>query len=62
MLATVRRKLYSVWLNPSQIAGLKKVRERDGVLPSEQIRRAIDAWLARKGIRHKQPTRVKGGR
>lgn len=44
------RRLYSFWIDPDLLAGLKAVQERDGVLPSEQIRRAIAAWLVQKGI------------
>ncbi len=51
----VTKRLYSFWIDPYQAAGLKAVYARDGVLPSEQVRRAIDAWLKRKGIK-------KGGR
>jgi hypothetical protein len=43
-----RRKLYSFWIDPEQASGLKAVKERDGVPESEQIRRAIDAWLEEK--------------
>lgn len=39
------KKLYSFLMEPEQAAGLKAIRERDGVPTSEQIRRAIDAWL-----------------
>jgi hypothetical protein len=39
------RKLYSFWIDPEQSTGLKTVKERDGIPESEQIRRAIDAWL-----------------
>ena len=59
---TPRRKLYSVWLDPEHIAGLKKVQVRDGVLPSEQIRRALDVWLSRKGVRAKPQKRGKEDR
>lgn len=44
------RKRYSFWIDDAQAEGLKAVKERDGVLESEQIRRAIDAWLTEKGI------------
>jgi hypothetical protein len=40
-----RRKLYSFWIDAEQAAGLKAVKERDGIPESEQIRRAITAWL-----------------
>jgi len=47
----VKKQLYSFWIEPHQAAGLKAVYARDGVLPSEQVRRAIDAWLRRKAIK-----------
>jgi len=43
------RKKYSFWIDDEQAAGLKVIKERDGVLESEQIRRAIAAWLVSKG-------------
>ena len=49
------RKRYSFWIDDDQAARLKFVKERDGVLESEQIRRAINEWLdkrdARKAVR-----------
>lgn len=51
---TERRKMISVYLDPEHLAGLRAIRERDGVLPAEQIRRALDAWLRRKGIRKRK--------
>jgi hypothetical protein len=30
-------------------AGLRHIKERDGVSESEQIRRAIDEWLTKRG-------------
>lgn len=44
------RKRYSFWIDDRQADGLKALKERDGVLESEQIRRAIDEWLIRKGV------------
>lgn len=41
------------YLDREQIEGLRLVRERDGVLPSEQIRRAVDLWLVRSGVKKK---------
>lgn len=43
------RKRYSFWIDDEQAEGLKQIKERDGVLESEQIRRAITAWLQSKG-------------
>ena len=45
------RKRYSFWIDDEQADGLKVVKERDGVLESEQIRRAINDWLEKKGIK-----------
>lgn len=46
---TPRRK-YSFYIDDQQAEGLKAVKERDGVLESEQIRRAINEWLEKKGV------------
>jgi hypothetical protein len=35
------------------IDGLREVKERDGIPVSEQVRRAIEAWLETKGVRVK---------
>lgn len=39
------RKRYSFWIDDQQADGLKTIKERDGILESEQIRRAIAEWL-----------------
>ena len=44
------RRRYSFWIDDQQAEGLKFVKERDGVLESEQIRRAINRWLEDKGV------------
>jgi hypothetical protein len=37
---------------PSELkAGLREVRDRDGISEAEQIRRGIVMWLERKGIK-----------
>jgi hypothetical protein len=51
------RKLYSFWIDPAQAAGLKAIKERDGVPESVQIRRAIDTWLNEKGVAEKKTER-----
>jgi hypothetical protein len=40
----------SIELPPEMKAGLDLVRERDGILQSEQIRRAVAVWLRDKGV------------
>jgi hypothetical protein len=47
------RKLYSFWIDPAQADALKVVKQRDGIPESEQIRRAITAWLETKGVTEK---------
>lgn len=47
------RKKYSFWIDDEQAEGLKVVKERDGVLESEQIRRALNDWLEKRGVRVK---------
>ena len=46
-----RRKRYAFWIEQEQLEGLHEIRARDGVLPSEQIRRALDEWLKKRGVR-----------
>jgi hypothetical protein len=48
---------YAFWATEEQLQGLKQVKARDGVLESEQIRRAIDAWLEAKGVTTEPPAR-----
>lgn len=40
----------SVFLNRKEKKGLQQLAERDGATVAESIRRAIDAYLRRKGI------------
>lgn len=47
------RKRYSFWIDDEQAAGLKIIKDRDGVPESEQIRRAITDWLEKKGVKIK---------
>jgi len=41
------RKLYSFWIDPEVPARLKRLKARTGQSESDQIRSAIEAWLAR---------------
>ena len=52
------RKKYSFWIDDAQAEGLKTVKERDGVLESEQIRRAINDWLEKKGVKKSERKRA----
>ena len=44
------RKLHTFRIDEDLFEGLQAIQERDGVLISEQVRRAIRAWLETKGI------------
>jgi hypothetical protein len=51
------RRRYSFWIDAAQAEGLKAVKARDGVLESEQIRRALDEWLRKRRGRTKSRRR-----
>lgn len=51
-----QRSRYNFWINDEQREALRFVRGRDGVLESEQIRRAIDLWLEAKGVKKRAVT------
>ena len=44
------RKLYTFAIDPELAAALKKVKAKDGVGESEQIRRALRASFLKKGV------------
>jgi hypothetical protein len=44
------RRRYNFWIDDEDREGLQAVKERDGILESEQIRRAIRDWLNKKGL------------
>jgi hypothetical protein len=50
MFMAAQRKLAAFRLDDDLLKGLQIVYDRDGVLPSEQVRRAVRAWLEAKGI------------
>ena len=62
-MATSRRKPnrtkepYAFWISPDQKEALRVIKERDGIPVSEQIRRAIDQWLAEKAASRRSGTR-----
>jgi hypothetical protein len=51
-------KKYSFWVEEIQLGGLRFVAERDGIRESEQIRRAINAWLEKKGVKRSERKRA----
>ncbi len=48
---------YAFWISPDQKAALRAIKDRDGIPVSEQIRRAIDQWLAEKAREKPGPRR-----
>jgi hypothetical protein len=44
------KRLYNFRIDPDLDAGLKAVKDRDGIPESEQIRRALREWLERRGV------------
>jgi hypothetical protein len=44
------RRLYNFRIDDDLDAGLKAVKDRDGIAESEQIRRAVREWLERRGV------------
>jgi hypothetical protein len=46
---------YGFWIDNDLLVGLRTLKERDGILESEQIRRAIRAWLAKKDVKVTTP-------
>jgi hypothetical protein len=50
-MAKPERVVTTFRIDKTLLDGLKKVQEQDGVLVSEQVRRAIATWLESKGIK-----------
>ena len=45
------RQMHTFYLEPELSAGLKSIKERDGVSESEQVRRAVRLWFETKGYK-----------
>lgn len=45
------RTRYNFWIDEEHRDALRMLKARDGILESEQIRRAIDLWLKQKGVK-----------
>ena len=44
------RTRYTFYVDDDQRAALAAIKTRDGISESEQIRRALSAWIALKGV------------
>ena len=55
----MHRNMHSFYLDPELSAGLKAIKDRDGISESEQVRRAVRLWLESKGYKVKAQ---KGGK
>jgi metal-responsive CopG/Arc/MetJ family transcriptional regulator len=60
--ADTPRKVTTFRIDQDLLDGLQAVWERDGVAVSEQVRRAIRAWLESKGIVEKSERKRVGPR
>jgi hypothetical protein len=49
---------YTFFIDDAERAALTAIKERDGISESEQIRRAIKAWIELKGITKAASRRV----
>lgn len=56
------RKLYSFPIDADLAAGLKQVKQADGISEAEQIRRAIRMWLEERGAIEKTDRKRVGPR
>lgn len=44
------RARYTFYIDDDQRAALSAIKERDGISESEQIRRAVQEWIAKRGV------------
>jgi hypothetical protein len=61
-LTMLSRRRYSFWINEAQAAGLKSVKESEGMTESEQIRQALNEWLKKRDALKSAPRRVSARR
>jgi Arc/MetJ-type ribon-helix-helix transcriptional regulator len=53
------RKMYSFYITSPLAEGLKVVKRTEGISESEQIRRALEEWLRKRGIELAEPPKRK---
>ena len=51
------RTRYTFFIDPDQLAALRHIKQDIGIPESEQIRRALDAWLSERDSPKKTRTR-----
>ena len=56
------RTRYTFFIDPDLREALAAIKERDGIPESEQIRRAVRAWLEAKGVAIGSPLKAQGSR
>lgn len=49
----VAKRYYTFMIDPDLAETLKRLKKRDGIPESEQIRRALRAWFKRQGLSKK---------
>jgi hypothetical protein len=50
------RSRYTFFIDEEQRTALAAIKERDGISESEQIRRAVKAWIERKALKKRRAT------
>lgn len=50
---SMTKRRYTFWIDERQAAGLRQVKDMEGIAESEQIRSAIRDYLRRKGMQSK---------
>jgi hypothetical protein len=53
------KTMYSLRLDADLKAALERVKERDGIPHSEQIRRGLLLWFKQRGVEMRKPSRAK---
>jgi hypothetical protein len=56
------KQLTAFRIEPEIMAGLRKVKERDGIPLSVQVHRALETWLKSKGVSPKTNRQAHRGR
>ena len=57
MMTPSMKKQTNMRIDPEILEGLQRVKERDGIPISEQVRRALRVWLEEKGVIEKAASR-----
>lgn len=62
MATRPERRLFNFIITDAMADGLKAIKQRDGISESEQVRRAVAAWLEAKGVPLKPEPKVRSSK